>query len=86
MRQELDKNTWKRIKRVTSNSTGRTCMEVQVCNDAGVTTFTSKTDIERAIQLEVKARYALGNSAPIPVLFLAMTSDILTMQMCPSQS
>ncbi len=65
MRQEHDKNIWKRIKRVTSVSTGQTCMEVQVRNHEGVTTFTSKSDIEQAIQLEVKARFALGNSAPI---------------------
>ena len=65
MRQEHDKNIWKRIKRVTSTSTGRTCMEVQVRERDKITTFTTKQDIERAIQSEVKERFALGNSAPI---------------------
>jgi hypothetical protein len=63
--QEHDKNIWKRIKRVTSTSTGQTCMEVQDSNGDRITTFMAKRDIEWVIQSEVKERFKLGNSAPI---------------------
>ena len=72
MRQEHDKNIWKRIKRVTSTSTGRTCMEVQVCNGNWTTTFMAKQDIERAIQSDVKGRFKLGNSTLISCTLLGI--------------
>ncbi len=65
MKQEHDRNIWKRIKRATNTSTSRACMEVQVRDGQQTTTYTSKTDIENAIQHEIKSRFALGNSAPI---------------------
>lgn len=65
MRQEHDRNIWKRIKRATNTSTSRACMEVQVKAGQVTTTHTTKTDIEQAIQREIKSRFSLGNSAPI---------------------
>ena len=65
MRQEHDKGIWKRIKRAISTSTSRACMEVQVKEGANIVSYSSKQDIEQAIQHEIKARFALGNSAPI---------------------
>lgn len=65
MKQEHDRNIWKRIKRATNTSTSRACMEVQVKRGQVTTSYTSKPDIENAIQHEIKSRFALGNSAPI---------------------
>ena len=53
MRQEHDRNVWKRIKRVTNTSTSRACMEVQVKRGSQTISFTSKTDMEQAIQPEI---------------------------------
>lgn len=65
MKQEHDRNVWKRIKRVTNTSTSRACLEVQVKKGDHTFSFTSKTEMEQAIQHEIKSRFALGNSAPI---------------------
>ncbi len=40
-------------------------MEVEIRNDVGTTTVTSRRTIEQAIQSEVKSRFVLGNNAPI---------------------
>lgn len=65
MKQEHDRNIWKRIKRATKTSTSRACLEVQVKNGQQTASYTSKQDIEKAIQHEIKSRFSLGNSAPI---------------------
>jgi hypothetical protein len=77
MRQEHDKNIWRRIKRVTNTSTSRACMEVQVQEGCARTMYTSKADIECAIQSETKSRLALGNSAPISRSLLGLELNYL---------
>jgi hypothetical protein len=65
MRHEQDRSMWKQIKKATNKSTGRACLEVQVQEGNCMKSYAKKTEVELAIQREIKARFSLGNSAPI---------------------
>ncbi len=47
-------------------------MEVQVSDGHSTTTHATKANIEQAIQQEIKARFAFGNSAPISRTLLGL--------------
>lgn len=65
MQLERNKKLWKRIKKATKPTSGRICMEVQVVSGNTPTSYTSKAEIEYAIQAECCSRFQLAHDAPI---------------------
>ena len=65
MQIERSKKLWQRIKKATKPTAGRACLEVQVNRDGRTVSYTSKSDVEHAIQTEIHERFLLGHSAPI---------------------
>jgi hypothetical protein len=65
LKNERDRNIWRRINKVTRPALGRSCMQVQVESNGQTTSFHNKEDIEREIQQECESRFKLGHSAPI---------------------